>query len=148
MSDPLYKTALASALRLLARRDHAAAELRRHLQTQYDEATIAVVLARCTELGWLDEARMVEVFIRGRAARGQGPLRIRFELRQRGVSAELIDAGLADCDQDWFALARDLAERRGASAPLEPKARARLLGFLQRRGFTHEQARYGLEGEA
>lgn len=147
MSDPVYQAALASALRLLARRDHAAAELRRHLQTHYDEATIAAVLTCCSERGWLDEARMVESFIRGRAVRGQGPLRIAFELRQRGVSPELIQAGLAGCSQDWFALARELAERRRGTDALDRKASAKLLGFLQRRGFTHEQARYALQGE-
>jgi len=130
MSDPLYQAALASALRLLARRDHAAAELRRHLQAHYDETTIAAVLTRCSQQGWLDEARMVESFIRGRAARGQGPLRIGFELRQRGIPSELIQAGLAGCDQDWFALARALAERRRGPDPLDRKASAKLLGFL------------------
>ena len=44
----------------------------------------------------MSDARFAESFVRVRSERGQGPLRIRAELRERGVTDVLVDEVLTD----------------------------------------------------
>ena len=50
------------------------------------ETTIAALLAQ----GLLSNARFAESFIHSRFQRGQGPQKIRVELRERGIDASLV----------------------------------------------------------
>ena len=140
-----YKQALSRVMRLLARREYSEQEIRRKLGNEYPSTILAAVIERCRTLDWLNEARMMTVFIRSRANRGYGPIRMMQELRFKGVSAEPIKLALDASEIDWFAIAKQQAERKVSEpATLDRVARGKLLAFLQRRGFTSEQARYAL----
>ena len=66
----------------------------------------------------LSEQRFTGQFVRQRAARGHGPVRIRMELRERGVADADIDEALEASAEDWCANARDARRRRfGAGRP-------------------------------
>ncbi len=140
-----YKQTLSRVMRLLARREYSEQEIRRKLGDEYASTILAAVIERCRVLDWLNEARMMTVFIRSRANRGYGPIRVMQELRFKGLPAESIKLALEACEIDWFAIAKQQAERKVSEpATLDRAARGRLLAFLQRRGFTAEQARYAL----
>jgi regulatory protein len=80
--------------------------------------------------------------VRSRAGRGHGPVRIRQELRQRGVADGLIGPALAQLEVDWFELAREVRIRRfGSEPPADLKERSRQYRFMQYRGFTNDQIR-------
>jgi regulatory protein len=98
--------------------------------------------------GLLSDQRFSEGFIHSRRERGQGPLRIEAELRQRGVDAECI-AGLLDVrDAGWRALAAETRRRRfGDPIPREFSERARQARFLRARGFTEDQVRSALRDD-
>ena len=89
-----------------------------------------------------------ESFIRSRISRGQGLIRIKGELRQRGVDQETQAAALAAVEEreavDWFELARETLERRFSTPGDSPKERAKRERFLAARGFDFEQIRYAL----
>lgn len=139
----LPRAAMSRAMRLLARREHSELEIRRRLLEDYPAEMAEGVIARCRELGWLNEARMAGMFIRSRAARGQGPLRITQELRSKGLSQEIIHLALDASECDWFAAAQQLAERRGlVVSPSDRLSFRKALAFMLRRGFTMEQARW------
>jgi len=98
--------------------------------------------------GTLATARFAESFVRSRAAKGQGPMRIRAELAERGVADEDGAALLKNPDFDWAAAARAArAKRFGAALPREFKERARQARFLQQRGFDGAAVRAALELE-
>lgn len=83
--DQEYK-ARASALRLLARREHSRLELSLKLrQRKIESAIIETVLDEYEAEGWLDDDRFADVYARQRMDIGYGPLRILGELQQRGV---------------------------------------------------------------
>jgi regulatory protein len=89
--------------------------------------------------GLQDDSRFVESFIRSRINRGKGPVRIRAELRQRGLDSMLIDAGLEEAEEDWYELARKVREQKfGSERPREFKEKARQMRFLQYRGFEQD----------
>jgi regulatory protein len=82
------------------------------------------------------------MFIRSRAERGQGPVRLRAELRQLKLSPELIESRIHAANVDWAVLARTIRQRKfGQEIPKLSAERAKQMRFLQYRGFTADQIR-------
>lgn len=107
---------------------------------------MAAVLDRLEAQHLQDDSRFVEVFVRSRAARGQGPLRIAQELRQRGIPDAQARAALDDEAYDWTSLARETLLRQFKSPPADLKGRARQARFLEYRGFSASQVRAAMKG--
>jgi len=131
------------AMNLLARREHSIAELKTKLAAKdVSPDDIEQTLRQLVSEGLASDQRFAEAFVAYRARRGQGPVRIRLELEQRGVADELITASLDSCGRDWFDLARKVREKRfGPARPDDYRQRSRQSRFLQYRGFTSEQIR-------
>jgi regulatory protein len=130
-----------TALDLLTRREHSRRELERKLGARgFTDALIASTLDALEESGELASARFTASFIRARAAKGQGPARIRAELAERGIGREQAAELLREADIDWAALATSVRDKRfGAEPPSDFKERARQARFLEYRGFDSEQ---------
>jgi regulatory protein len=130
-----------TALDLLARREHSRRELEHKLGARgFAEELIAPTLDALEESGELASARFTASFIRARAAKGQGPARIRAELAERGIDREQAADLLREADIDWAALATSVRDKRfGAERPSDFKERARQARFLEYRGFDREQ---------
>jgi regulatory protein len=135
-----------AALALLAGRDFGCTELTRRLERRgYPAPVVASVVEGLAAERLLSEARFVGQFIRQHAGRGHGPVRIRAELRERGVPEAEIEAGLDASGEDWAAVARDARRRRfGVSPPGDYPERARQARFLQYRGFSADHIRAAL----
>jgi regulatory protein len=140
------RTVRTAALALLAGRDFGRSELARRLARRgYPAAVVTVVVDGLVVERLLSETRFVEQFIRQHAGRGHGPVRIRAELRERGVSEAEVEAGLEAAGEDWAAVARDVRRRRfGSSPPGDYAERARQARFLQYRGFSADHIRAAL----
>ncbi|WP_101675092.1 regulatory protein RecX [Alloalcanivorax mobilis] len=134
------------AVGLLARRDHGRSELRTKMVRKFGaEAAVEPVLAWCEEHDFLNDRRFAGFFVRSRIDRGQGPLRIRAELNQRGISEALTSEALSEADCDWFALAIEVRRRRFRQPPADRREKAKQLRFLQSRGFNAEQSFHALD---
>jgi len=128
------------AMNLLARREHSVAELVRKLSVDFDYDDIIVAIDKLTDKNLQSDQRFAENYLRYRSQRGFGYQKIRQELKERGVDAELISDALAESDIDWFALAAGArCKRFGEEDPEDYEERAKQQRFLQYRGFTHEQ---------
>lgn len=130
---------------LLARREHSRLELERKLDARgFGPSLISEVLDQLQQDGLLSAERFARSFIEARYAKGQGPLRIRRELAERGV--ENADAWLAEAECDWEALARATRNRRfGPGRPADFREKAKQMRFLEYRGFSHDQIRRALD---
>ena len=130
-----------AAMDMLARREHARGELAAKLRRRFGDHP-EVVEAEIDKLqaeGLQSDARLAESFIRYRAGRGQGPLKIRGELRGRGVSEDVIGLAMEECDIDWFELALSVCRKRfGELPPEDAREKARRARFLQQRGFSFD----------
>ena len=135
-----------AALALLAGRDFSRHELAaRLLRKGHTAPAVEATVAGLVLEGLLREERYVEHFVTQHAGRGRGPARIRMELREKGVDAELIDQALDAGAADWVRAARDARRRKfGASPPADYRERAKQARFLQYRGFSSEQIRAAL----
>ncbi len=139
-----------SAVRMLARREHARAELTRKLVAKgVAEPLASEVVARLAAQKLVCDERFTEMLVHARIERGHGPRRIAHELRERGVDETLIEAAVDAADRDWIRRAAGArAKRFGAAAPGSYAERARQTRFLQQRGFTGEQIRRALDAAA
>jgi len=137
----------AVALRLLARREHSAQELRRKLGDKgFTAGEVENVLERLAQDKLLSDERFVESFIQSRINKGYGPLHIQAELYERGISRGLIDALIQTGAAQWSELAvRAQHKRFGQGLPADYKEYARQARFLQQRGFTMEQINSALK---
>lgn len=133
-------------LKLLARREYSAAELRRKLNAQgCDAATAAAVVAELRQDGCQSDMRFAESFVRHRIEQGYGPLRIGFELAQRGV-VDVDMERLARAAGGWPAIAgRAYHKRFGPGRPVNRAEQAKCSRYLAQRGFSWEQIRVALE---
>lgn len=153
-----------AAMDLLARREHGADELAAKLRRRFTkyrknnaedafdsdgaskdmpvEQLIDLIheeVQKLTDSGLQSNARLAESFIRSRANRGQGPLKIRMELRQKGISDAEVELAMEEAATDWHAVALEVAEKKFQLEDPDPKQRAKRQRFLQQRGFTFEQ---------
>lgn len=131
---------------LLARREHARAELLRKLADRFpesDEGLIHSALDQLEEDNLLSDERFTEACLRSRMSKGYGPLYIEQYLRERRVASALISAYLDAVDeQHWAALIEEVVIKKlgGASLPVQgSKAWQSLQRYLRSRGFTSPQ---------
>jgi regulatory protein len=144
--DPLdSRAARAAALDILSRRDYSSEELRgKLLGKRYDAAIIAELIERLRAEKLLDDGRYLENFVVYHAARGQGPNRVRANLRNLGLAGAEIDAALT-AYPDWFTQLKRAREKKfGTSLPTNYADRQRQAQFLAYRGFSGAQIRFAL----
>jgi regulatory protein len=149
-SEADAKAVEAAAVRLLARREHSVEELRRKLLTKgYLPETLEPVIQKLAGKRLVSDERFISTFVHHHARRGQGPVRIRAELRQQGIADSQVEEALRSADFDWVQLAREVRRRKfGAAAPRSLGERAKQARFLQYRGFDAEQLRAALREES
>lgn len=137
-SDGVATDIRRAALSLLARREHSRTELaRKLLRRGVDGVQLQAELDRLVEEGWLSDARYLESLVRTRALAGYGPIRIRAELAQQGLSAASITEALQCSEFDWSAVLAQVWRRKfAACVPNEAGARAKQMRFLVYRGFS------------
>lgn len=137
-------------MRLLARREHSVEELRRKLLSKgYLPETLDPVIQKLAGKRLVSDERFISTFVHHHAKRGQGPVRIRAELRQQGIADSQVEEALRSADFDWVQLAREVRRRKfGATAPRSLGERAKQARFLQYRGFDAEQLRAAFREES
>jgi regulatory protein len=129
---------------MLARREHSRRELQQKLKKRFkDDDLIVQQLDRLIEENLQSDARFAASFLRQRYNRGHGPMRIRQEMRQKGIPDEGIEAAMASEDFDWYGLAEQVMQRKfGSEQPVDIKDKARRGRFMQYRGFSVDHFRH------
>ena len=122
-------------------REHSRRELAAKLASRgFDPAAIATAIDALAAAGLQSDARFAEQFVYARLQRGSGPLKIRAELRERGLADDQIGAALDALEADWLERMRAVREKKfGPGLPGDFRERARQVRFLQQRGFSGEQ---------
>lgn len=130
-----------SALNFLAIREHSRLELRQKLlRRDFPSELIDPVLNQLSADNLQSDVRFTESFIRSRTNKGQGFLRIRYELQQLGINSVLIAEYLDENDERWLQLAQQVRTKKfGDTLPRDPKQKAKQIRFLQYRGFSATQ---------
>lgn len=141
-SEPVTFSAIQfSAMSFLAMREHSAAELRQKLQKKFDVPDlIAAAVEDLTLRNLQSDERFTEAFIKMRIRQGKGPVRILYELKEKGIEKNLAVSLTNPDDCAWIDLAKEVCERRfNQLAPISQKEKAKIIRFLHYRGFTSTQ---------
>lgn len=133
--------ALDSAVRFLAVRPRSSHEVRQNLlRKKIAEPVIIAVMERLEAMGYLDDRAFAQFWVENRNSfRPSGPQALRYELRQKGISKDIIEAVLAqlgDEDQAAYAVLVGQAWRWRGQNKRYFKEKGGAL--LRRRGFDYE----------
>jgi regulatory protein len=127
-------------VRLLTRREHSKLELLNKLELKgFDRADTALVVDALADNGWQSNQRFAESYARYRIKKGFGPIKIKYELLQRGIEATNLDEVASEIAEDWNELLMQVYKKKYSNQELltnkEWLSRTR---FLQQRGFSTE----------
>ena len=145
MSEELERC-YATAVRILKYRFNSEGELRRKLRSkQFEKDDIEAVILRLRSEKWLDDDRYAAAFVRSRANKRVGGLRIRRELQAAGVSEDSAKQAVTqnvDPEREHDALrelgrkrARMLVRRHGEEYLTTTEGRNKLAGYLLKQGY-------------
>ena len=133
------------ALAMLARREHGRAELARKLAAHAESAEqIETLLDQLAARGWLSEQRFAE----SRAtvlARKFGSRKIEYDLRSRGVAAEVVERTVDEARAQELENCRTAWQKKFGALPQDAAERGRQMRFLAGRGFSAEAVRQVLK---
>ena len=125
---------------LLSRREHSKFELARKLkQRDFEEDEIGAVIETLQQDNLQRDNRFVESLVNSKINAGFGPVKIRHELRQKGVSDDLVGDYFSGLEVDWqSSMSAQRIKKFGTGIPVEYKEKMKQARFLQNRGFSPE----------
>jgi regulatory protein len=132
------------ALRRLTGRDYSVAGIRRKLALlEVSAQDLEDTIMRLQREGWVDDRRYAARFAESALSTGRYyGMRLRMEMRRRGLSADIVDEALSPLlsEQDEISDVRLVAERRYSGFIYKEagdRDKRKVVGFLQRRGFSY-----------
>jgi regulatory protein len=131
-----------TAVRLLAQREHTRGELRQKLrQRGVTDDLSRKTLAECERLGYVNDDRTADLYVRELERKGFGPRRIRLSLKKKGVASPIVENTLSRhlSHSKELETARRVLQKKQHTYDREPDARKRrekIYRFLCSRGFS------------
>jgi len=107
------------------------------LKLEYDEELIEEVINELLLLEYLNDNLYAEKFIRNsQSIKPMSKNMIKYKLKEKGISDDIIQNVLRDNEIDEIELARDLFFKKTKGKPLDEKELNKVKGFLARKGFS------------
>ncbi len=138
LSDALcHQRAFDTAVHYLSYRPRSTQEVRRHLvKKKVPDSLVADVLERLRQRGYVDDMEFARYWISNRDRfKPMGERALKYELRQKGIGDEIVDALVAEVDEEdsaYRAAQSRMSRYRGYTRQL---FRHKLSAMLRRRGF-------------
>jgi len=135
--------AMDKALRLLARRPRSRHEISEALaKAEFSPDISAQVITRLTEMDYLDDREFARWWVDNRSQFApRGVRALQQELYQKGIPRPIITEALARLDEEHLAMAAGEKRARRWQHLSRAEFDKKMLGHLQRRGFSYETAR-------
>lgn len=134
-----HNRARMSAMNMLARREQSQKELENKLSVRFDPGVVRDVIKELQNEGLQSDERFVESFVASKVRNGQGPIKISYELRNKGVNSDLVAGQLEIYGEDWLELAKEILHRKfGEEPPVDHKERQKRQRFVASRGFPND----------
>ncbi len=135
-NDP-FQRAYGAALRLVSYRPKSVSEVRLRLRRRFPETLVERVVQRLVEQDLLDDTRFAQQWSSARNAhRPRSRQRVKQELLSKGVDRVIAEDAVLEIDDESSAYRAALKQARKAIGLDRRTFQRRMIGFLQRRGFT------------
>ena len=130
-----------AAVRILRGASQSSASLQRKLEWRgFSAEAAAEAVGRCVTAGYVNDAALATAVAARHRRSGHGRARVAADLKARGVAGDLISEALdgqSDTEEAAaLAVALQLWSRAGDPDSRDQRARMRIAGALQRRGFS------------
>ena len=135
------------AVDFLARREHSQYELTQKLSARgFSAEDIEQALSRLVDKGLQSDERFAEAYVTTRYQRGQGPYKIKAELKQKGLDEDLIDEAIKIEKYDWYQQASNVYQKKYGHKPVtDYNDKLKRSRFLQQRGYTPEHIEHAMQ---
>ena len=141
--DPLEQKCLARLQRLCSKAEYCTADIRRKALKDLEGDTAAAerVVRSLVEDRFVDDLRYASAFVREKSAiQGWGALKIRFQLRAKGIAEEVIAQALEQVEPAKAADRLDrLMAAKARSLAGDPQLRLKLLRYGLSRGYQYPE---------
>lgn len=143
VNDAAITAATESAARFLAVRPRSAQEVKQNLaKKETPPPVIEAALERLTAFGYIDDRAFADIWVRDRMTyKPTSPRALRFELQQKGISRDVIDAVLEDLDAGESAYQAAQTQLRRFRGMQRRDVQSKISSLLQRRGFSYDVVR-------
>ena len=133
------EVALQRALNYLSYRPRSEQEVRQNLKKhKYHEGVIDEIIERLTRGGLVNDSSFAELWVENRSEfRPRGERMLQAELRQKGISDEVISQALSELDETSLAFKAARKKGRRYRTLEYQDFQKKLYGFLARRGFHY-----------
>lgn len=133
-----------AAMNYLARREHTRKELLQKLKRRFpDTPLLEQEIQRLTDENLQSDERFAENFVLYRSGLGFGLMRVRQDMRHRGLSDFEISVAVDKAEIDWRALAEQVFFKKFGELPAaDIKEKAKRARFMQYRGFASDEYQY------
>ena len=122
----------------LSRREHSSREILKKMSNRVESKEMLLdSIKELVDDGLLSDERFAESYFQSRKNKGYGPLRIRNELKQRGVGDQIFFSLSNEVDWSKYAL-EALKKKMNGDLPSETKDVLKLKRFLNYRGFDFQ----------
>ena len=126
----------------LSRREHSKKELFNKLFKRVDNLELLnQEIDKLANEGLQSDERFSEAYIRSKTQAGYGPVKIKMELAQKGISNNFLDKKFSELKINWEEEIHELLLRKFPKTKYnfgEEKIKAKAINFLQRRGFDFD----------
>jgi regulatory protein len=123
------------ALEYLGKREYSAMELGNKLKTYADDSDdIPALIADFIARGWLSDERFTQQLVRARQVKF-GSAKVAHELREKGVSDDLIADAVSDIKENELENATEVWRKKFKQVASDRNEWAKQARFLQSRGF-------------
>ncbi len=139
-NEETIESAYQRALNLLSYRPRSAAEIQEKLQKQeIADEVIDGILARLQQSDLVNDRKFARLWVENRSEFSpRGRRALRYELRKKHISPEIIEEVLAEIDEAELAYRAAAGKVRILKKKDRQEFKRKLSGFLARRGFDYE----------
>lgn len=141
-AEDAREIAYLQSLKFIDYRERSEAEIRSYLnKREITEDVMDDVIDRLHRSGLVDDLRFAENWVENRAEfRPRGRRALSYELRQKGISEEIIQETLDQYDEEAMAYQAALKQSKKYNKLEWRDFRKKMVGFLTRRGFSYDIA--------
>jgi regulatory protein len=110
-------------------------------EKEYNEDTIAAVIAKVNDLGYINDKQYIEDFIRNKADTSQGLNKrtLQNKMIQKGLDKELVQQSLENSNIDEYQNAVQIAEKKLRNLKgNDREKKSKLYAYLINKGFDYE----------
>lgn len=126
----------------LSRREHSKKELFNKLFKRVDNLELLnQEINKLANEGLQSDERFSEAYIRSKTQAGYGPVKIKMELAQKGISNNFLEKKFTELKINWEEEINELLQRKFPKTKYnfeEETIKAKAINFLQRRGYDFD----------